>query len=361
MKQKQSKIPIFTIKNSRLLKILFLGFGLLMVCLFIANSELENISKQMLRINWRFAFIIAVTGFSYFLASIAWKLCLHESEHKISVFKLFFVRLIGESFAQINPANVLAGDTLKLYYLKKHGLSTAESLSSITMSRFLIIISGLHLIVIFFVIFFEYFDFFPSFITITAISVISILLMLISFYFFKNQKGILYPVCRLISGFKWTWMTNAHTRLCEANECLNAFYNEKKTKYWAAYFLSLFHRIAGAAEFYLILYFIKIRISFIECIGIEIGVMVFKSLGSFVPGQIGVEEYANKLMLQLANISEPYAWVVVSIIKRARQIFWILLGMIPFILITRLHNLKIKDEKENESEGYANAATIYNS
>ena len=360
MNQKQNKIAAFFKKNLKWIEILFLAFGILMVYLFIASSEPGNILKQLHRINWRFTFIIAVTGLSYLIASYAWKLCLNESIHKASVFRLFFIRLIGESFAQINPANVLAGDTLKLYFLKKHGLTTTKSLSSIAMSRFLIIISGMHLIVIFFAIFFEYFNFFPSRITLVAISVITVLLILLSFYFFKNKKGILYPVCRLASLFKWQWAQNAYEKLYETNECITAFYHGKKVSYWTAYLLSLFHRIAGAAEFYLILYFIKIRISFIECIGIEIGVMVFKSLGSFVPGQIGVEEYANKLMLHLASITQPYAWVVVSIIKRARQIFWILLGIISYAVITRLKGLK-KDLKASEKEGLTNAAAIYNS
>ncbi|MBN2042026.1 MAG: flippase-like domain-containing protein [Spirochaetes bacterium] len=350
------------IKNMRWLKILFFIIGLALIYFFITNSDIDNISKQMKRINWRFLFIIGITGFSCLLASFAWKLCINDSGKKVSVFKLFVIRLVGESFAQINPANVLAGDTLKVYKLKKHGITLTDCLSSIAMSRFLIIISGMHLLIVFFIIFFEYFNFLPKNITLISIFVLTILLIYLTFYFFKHKKGILYPICVFTSRFKCGWMVNAHQKVCEVNGALSSFHREERAKYWIAYFLSLLHRFAGALEVYLILYFIKIKISFVECIGFEIGIMIIKSLASFVPGQIGVEEYANKFMLQLANINQPYAWIVVSVIKRARQIFWILLGMISFLILSRLNELKIQDcsNTKNPKE-YGNAAAIYNS
>jgi len=61
--------------------------------------------------------------------------------------------------------------------------------------------------------------------------------------------------------------------------------------------------------------------------------MVFKAIWAFVPGQIGIEEYASKMMLEFVNVPGSGVWITVSILRRARQIFWIGAGFIAFLVI----------------------------
>ena len=67
------------------------------------------------------------------------------------------------------------------------------------------------------------------------------------------------------------------------------------------------------------------------------GVIIFKSAGAFVPGQLGVEELGNKMMLQIIGIATGSVWISTSILRRARQLFWITVGFILYLLIKKDH------------------------
>jgi len=113
---------------------------------------------------------------------------------------------------------------------------------------------------------------------------------------------------------------------------LALFYRERRTEFTRAYLLSLLHWFGGATEFFLILTFLGVDASFLACLAIEVGIICFRAMGAFVPGQIGVEEYANRLMLSLAGVPGAELWISVSIIRRARQLFWIAAGAAIFSL-----------------------------
>jgi hypothetical protein len=66
---------------------------------------------------------------------------------------------------------------------------------------------------------------------------------------------------------------------------------------------------------------------------IDNGIMVVKSIGSFVPAQIGVEEYGNKLMLSIIATSSATLWLGYTILRRLRFVIWIIISMIYLIIV----------------------------
>ena len=121
----------------------------------------------------------------------------------------------------------------------------------------------------------------------------------------------------------------------EINRTAHIFYINNKSKFWWAFLISLLHWVLGAAEFYLILKALGFETTFINAIAIEMGVILFKTAGAVVPGQIGVEEYGNKVMLGIIGISGNEIWLVVSILRRARQIFWVGVAGIFYWILQR--------------------------
>jgi uncharacterized protein (TIRG00374 family) len=142
--------------------------------------------------------------------------------------------------------------------------------------------------------------------------------------------------------------------LIEIDREIVEFYQTKKMHFLAAFALSVLHRIVGAMEFYVILYFLGFNVSPLACVTMDIGVTVFKTLGAFVPGQIGFEEYGNKMMLDFVNVPGGEIWITVSILKRARQLFWIGCGVISFYFVmkTKKKRLILPEELKNGSSIY---------
>jgi hypothetical protein len=78
-----------------------------------------------------------------------------------------------------------------------------------------------------------------------------------------------------------------------------------------------------------------VNISVIDAISMEVGVSLFKSLGAIVPGQIGIEEYGNKIMLDVVAVKGNEIWFVVSLVRRSRQLFWLSVAGVFFLITKR--------------------------
>jgi hypothetical protein len=120
------------------------------------------------------------------------------------------------------------------------------------------------------------------------------------------------------------------------NEGANFFLNNKKRLAWTFLF---FHASLGDRLYGIFPYskFLGIKTSMLHAIFLDMGVILFKAAGAFVPAQIGVEEYGNKVMLSLVGITGVEVWITVSLIRRLRQLFWIALGLIFYLLIYKKH------------------------
>ncbi len=317
----------------------FVGAGL--IAWFVSQSNLTGIADQLGKINFRFFYLIVVTFTAYTMVSVAWYLSFYEKPKGTSIWDLFVIRLIGESLAQINPTNIIAGETLKAVLLRRRGVSYKTGIVSLTISRFIIMISAVSLILIGIYIFFDSLNLGGKSYTVIGIVVIISFLMAILIALLNSGKGIFVIFRKMFAflGNRIKLLEKLKTTAAyigEVDRELVHFYRKKRGSFLLAFVLSFLHWVAGGVEFYIILKLLNLEVPLIACIGMEVGVMVFKAMGAFIPGQIGVEEYANKLMLELVNVSVGGIWITVSILRRARQLFWILAGFIAFFIIIRI-------------------------
>lgn len=118
------------------------------------------------------------------------------------------------------------------------------------------------------------------------------------------------------------------------------FFAKSKSRFFTALFLFSIHWIFGAMEFYIVLNCLGVKISIVRAIIIEMGVMMFKVLGSVILGQISIEEYGNKVMLNLIGVTSNEIGLVVSLTRRARQLFWLIIAAIFGLFLSKSFNLK---------------------
>ncbi len=69
------------------------------------------------------------------------------------------------------------------------------------------------------------------------------------------------------------------------------------------------HWVFGAMEFFVIFTTLGLNVTVMGAIAVEMGVGVFKTLGSVIPGQLGIEEYGNKVMLDLIGVQSNEVWL----------------------------------------------------
>ncbi|MEM1121272.1 MAG: flippase-like domain-containing protein [Bacteroidota bacterium] len=313
------------------------GWGLLVI--FLWQVDFSLVAKNLAEVGPAFAWIFVITGAAYMMAAAAWYLSFKELPKQLSITKLFVYRQIGETLTTVNPANIIVGETAKLYLLKQDGVDGKEGLASILLSRILVMLSMVALFLLI-----------PFGLLQTGIGSTSILLpvmgltVLISsfFYFLVSPKLWL---CKAISfiykRLKFSFIEKLVPKIKELNILLATYYQQQKGRLLLAFLLSLLHWIMGAIEIYFLLFLLDMKCTLFAAILIEVGVTCIKSLGAFIPGQIGVEEYGNKLMLELLNIGNAGLWVTISVLRRTRQAVWLVIGGLLFLVVYR----KFKQEQ----------------
>jgi glycosyltransferase 2 family protein len=327
-------------KVQHLIRAAGLLLGIFLIYWFASQSPLTGIAEQLKRINVKFVFMIAVTFVAYMMVTLAWKLSFYRFPGHLSTMQLFIIRQTGESLAQINPTNVIAGEALKAMLLKRKNIPWKDSIVSLTISRFLVLLSAITIIAIGVYLFFDRLKFQANAVSLAAAVGILSALLIFLLYRLGSGRGIFAPVITLLSltGKRFPESERIRTTMTKLEEVdgeLIDFYKTKKMNFIAAFLLSFASWLMGAAEFYVILYLLGLQASFLSCVAIEVGVMVFKGLGAFVPGQIGIEEYASKMMLEFVNVPGSGVWITVSILRRARQLFWICVGFAAFMIMIR--------------------------
>ena len=320
------------------IKIALLLLVLAFVGQFIMHTDFKEIGGYLKKMPFTFLGILGLSFLAYWSATLAWKLCLGDDGAKTNMGQLFMIRHVGEMLSVFNPTSVVAGETLKAHYLHKNGISNETSVSSILMSRILIILSALLLMLLssLYLIVMTYgadenliFVIFGAVIVGGFGYLLARFLLHSKLYLAKFTKKLQRRL-----GEKYI-SEKLYDSIEEVNRTSYLFYNQNTLKFIAAFSLSIFHWILGAAEFFLILEVLGFEVTLLNALAIEMGVILFKTIGAIVPGQVGVEEYANKIMLGMVGIASNEVWLVVSIMRRARQLFWVGIAGIFYWIIAQ--------------------------
>ncbi len=309
--------------------------AIIFLFLFIRATDFNKVRSSLQQVGYRFFYLLTITCLAYLSATIGWKFCFGKVAKSISLLNLFFTRLIGETVSIINPTSIVGGEAVKVYMLTGKGITQQTIVISVLISRMIMILTQVLL-------------FFLS-VSILGVTLSGTGLQLPSFPVFTGLL-ILSAVLLLWYLANATWFRNL-LRTIPPGAAMLRFGSRVKLKraFWWSAFKEFFkankkrvalsvlfftiHWMIGSLEFYFIGAFLNVKIGLLQALVIDMGVIIFKSAGAFVPGQIGIEEFANKVMLSMAGITDTEIWVTASILRRSRQLCWMLFGVVAYFWI----------------------------
>lgn len=288
--------------------------------LFLRATDFREVFALLREIGGKAAYILISTFCAYVLGSLGWKYCLGAESKNISTYRLFVYRHIGETLALFNPTSILAGDWLKSRALKKHGIREDAANNSVVLARILMVLTQMCLLILAL-----------SWLLLgdtlsgqwrstvgVVLAVLLVALTALVVLLLRNAKvKSRWKVWNTLLGYK-----NALGSYIKAHPKETAL---------AAFFMAL-HWIAGSLEMFFILHFLGFDVTVFHGLLMDMGVILIKSIGAFIPGQLGLEEVANKTVIFLIGITSASLWISVSIVKRSRQLFWSLIGGILYII-----------------------------
>ncbi len=299
--------------------------------LFIRATDMQQVMASMQQVGYRFVVLILVTSLAAVFATIGWKYCMGAPGKRLHLGDLFFVRVIGEAVGLVNPTSVVGGDAMKVFLLRNKDIEQTTVVASVLISRVIMVTTQLVLLLAAagLLVYRGGFSLqFPQLPLGFYTVLLAILLLLI---FLLRNRWVRQVVRQSGPGAALARRTAAlRQQVRDVRLELRTFYkNNTRALALASLFFTL-HWILGGLEFYFILLFLGVKATVIEGVLVDMGVVFFKAAGAFVPAQIGVEEYGNKVMLATIGLPGTEIWVAASILRRARQLFWIAFGLIAY-------------------------------
>ena len=309
--------------HPRFIKILKAALLLSMLVLlwqYVKVIDPHQVQAALIKVGAGFGWVILSTTVAYGLGTLGWWYCLGDAKAAIPKTDLFMIRHVCETVGLFNPASFAGGDMLKIVLLRPYSVSQPTVLTSVVISRLLMILSQIFLLILT-VLWFSLHDKLQigawlPYKAILSVLVICLLVLLIvykmpGFDFGKSQK-----------------LARMKARLADIRSELVHFYRTYPKQLAFAFLLFTLHWVVGSLEFYIVLKLFGYDVTIVDGLLLDMGVIAVKAAGAFVPGQIGVEEFGNKIMLSLIGISSIPLWLSVSALRRTRQLFWILVGAI---------------------------------
>ncbi|MBN2434641.1 MAG: flippase-like domain-containing protein [Spirochaetes bacterium] len=327
--------------------------GPLLIYILFRNTDFSLLADKLSGLRLTFVLIIAITTVSQLCAVIAWYLAFPEKMKVKSLYSLFKIRLIGESFAQINPLNLIGGETFKALLLKRWlKVGLAKGAMSILTSRILLVLSMFLLAVIGGTMLFMRFDL--AGIRVYAYVFLGMVIILYSYSFYTLGKGhgLFFFAAGLLAPLasKTAIAAKAVSLFKEIDRDMVILYKKRKSAFFSAFFLSIMHMVIGATEYYVIFKALDVDVGFFTCIVFDLSSTAVRSMGFLVPGQLGFEELTNRIMFSLVNLNDDYLWQTVSIIRRGRQFFWIITGFIFYAVASRSGMVPASDKANYENK-----------
>ncbi|MEI2273859.1 flippase-like domain-containing protein [Sphingobacterium sp. ML3W] len=322
------------ITSRQLIKAVFLLLILTSMVIFVIHSDLSALKKELSTIGYRFIFIVFTTLVAYLFGTLAWWVCLGSSKKKINILELFAVRQIGETVGLFNPTSIIAGDLLKAELITRYDIPLQPGLSAVAISRITAILSQLSIFLLAMIWLMlsplkkevmQYTGY-----AIYVVCVVLLLFVILIFYWLVSTK-----IPPKNNPADTSFVSKSKNQLQKLLWDTKDFYQQQNKVFWYSYLLFAIHWLIGSLEFYLILKFLAVDVRVIHGLILDMSVILFKSAGAFIPGQLGVEEISNKLLLSMIGISGGSIWLSVSLLRRGRQVFWTAIGAIFYLCIKR--------------------------
>jgi uncharacterized membrane protein YbhN (UPF0104 family) len=315
------------------LKISLLIIILVFLGLFVRATDWSGVIASIQQVGFNFLILLVTTFASAWLGSLGWHYCLPKDGVQISGWRLFWIRMVGENVAILNPTSIVGGEATKIYLLTNHGISQRSALHSILLSRAITILSQLLMLSVAGVWFVSLSveDYTPyshyGWWLVAVLGMMAVLLALPSIRVFRNLLRLIFHHLRILHQ-----LLKARLFLLELWQELRVFYRDNRRGMFLSFLACSLHWIVGSLEFYFILLFLGIKTTIAKALLVDMGVIVFKTIGGFIPAQIGIEEYGNKTMLAIIGITGNTIWITASILRRARQLSWIILGFLMYFI-----------------------------
>ena len=317
-----------------MLKLLFLIVGLAALVGIVLHIGLEPIQHTVSQLGLlHFGLILLPMILVYGLEALGWQLTLGSHARTVGFMRLFAIRMAGETVNVTTPTAYVGGEPLKAFLLKRYGVPMVDGLASVitakttmTFAQVLFILLGLALA------FWILEDSGHSWVAMLVS--VGVLGFGVGLFLLLQRHGIGVGCLTLLRacGIRFGFLEKREPQLQELDGTIRSFYSQHRQTFYAALAIFFLAWLTETLEVYAILYYLGVSIDVWAAISIAALTVLIKGGTFFIPGSLGAQEGGYTLLLMSFGYSEVTG-ITFALIRRLREILWILLGLVCLMLL----------------------------
>jgi phosphatidylglycerophosphate synthase len=290
----------------------------------------------MVTLGWGLGLVIAWGLVSHVVKTWAWRIALRNEKHRVSFARMLGLRLASEAVGQLGALGQLFGEGLRVSLLGP-AMPLTNGITSVTLDRALFIVSGAIVSIV------------GLLAVLTVLPVPHTLALYAGLFVFTLLGVILlsalavskrWPVfsgtaqrlgrIRYFSG----WIEQKRSLIQSVEDSLLDFYHDTPGPFWASFALNLACHAAAVFEVFLILRLMGAKVSLFGALAIEALTKLVNAVGTFNPGNLGIYEAGNMLIVKMFGLTGA-AGLTLAFIRRLRALFWAAIGALCLFMLAK--------------------------
>lgn len=316
--------------------------------LFLKSTDIRESFALVKQLGTGAFWIFLVTFIAYIFGALGLKNCMNGGE-RLSLPLLFAVKHVGNIITVLNPSGAIAGEMYSADILIRQGIKKDDAYQSVILSRIVMILSQLVILLVVLVWFlFSMAGKLPPVLSYAFYGCFFAFLVVVTFLFWFLLKPGSENVF-LKKEKKWHRIL---FKLTEMRNSLTDYIHLHPKKALKAYIFYTIHWLLASLELFIILNALGYDVDVFDSLFLDTFIVVSKSAVAFIPGQFGAEELLNRFALYLIRIGSSSLWLSVSVLRRARLLFWSLVAFILYFVLKRIPALSssLSEQKEESPE-----------
>jgi len=310
-------------------KTLALLLGLALLGWYLSQTDLNAVWTSLKSLGWLAPLALVPYFIVYILDCLGWRYTFAK-DLATSFWTLFRVRWTGEAMNNIVPSAYVGGEALKIYLLKKHGVSGNAATSSAVVSKTAQTVAQVLYIVLASVAFMYVGGDNPG-LRAGMMLVLICGVLVVAGLIWIQRRGIFSTVLSITNALKLKLavIEKHRAKIQEVDQTITGFYRDHRPRFYSSTAFYFTGWLVDTLEIYLVAHLLGMPITLPQAIAVEAFTSVAKMLGMWVPGSIGVQESGIIMLGKLAGLPETLC-VAYALLRRAREVIFVLLGWLLF-------------------------------
>jgi glycosyltransferase 2 family protein len=302
-----------------------LAAGLALFAWYVSRADWHSVGEALGRLGWVALLALLPYAAVYVVDCLGWRLCL-PPKLGIPFSALFRIRWAGESVNLVVPSAYVGGEAVKVYLLRKKGISGQVGTSAAVVSKTAQSIGQLLCILLATAALFKLGSRGPAVHGAILTILIAGVALLVAL-FWVQRRGLFASLVKVASALrlKLGFIEKRWSKIIEVDEAISSFYRQHRPRFCAAIGVYFGGWLLDTLEIYVVSRLLGMPIEWTQALVVEAFISVVKLLGLWVPGSFGVQESGIMLLGRLAGLPDTLS-VAYPILRRGRELIFALVG-----------------------------------